>query len=112
MKTIRTVLIDHNLSRISDRIESVTKKSVRLSSEKRSSDATNRLGGRPNLPKGLEWPTWREQPLAFVAQFDLASLPLMPDLPRRGLGHRDVSAQKLVGENTSRFIHESIRIGG
>jgi uncharacterized protein YwqG len=86
MKSIRNALRDHNLSRISDQIESVAKKSIRLSSEKRSSEATNRLGGKPNLPKDLNWPTWREQPLAFVAQLDLATLPQVLDLqlPRTG----------------------------
>jgi uncharacterized protein YwqG len=81
MKSIRNALADHSLSRISDKIESVAKKSIRLSTEKCSSDATNRLGGRPNLPKDFNWPTWREQSLAFVAQLDLATLPQVPDLP-------------------------------
>ena len=81
MKSIRNALADHSLSRISDQIESATKKSIRLSSEKRSSGKMNRLGGKPSLPKDVEWPTWREQPLAFVAQLDLATLPQVPDLP-------------------------------
>lgn len=81
MKSIRNALTDHDLSRISDQIESVAKKSIRLSSEKRSSEATNRLGGKPNLPKDFNWPTRHEQPLAFVAQLDLATLPRVPDLP-------------------------------
>ena len=80
MKSIRG-LTGHTLSRISGQIESAAKKSIRLSSEERSSDATNRLGGKPNLPKGFNWPTWREQPLAFVAQLDLATLPQVPELP-------------------------------
>jgi uncharacterized protein YwqG len=81
MKSLREALIDNNLSRVAGEIEATTKKSVRLSSEKRSSDATDRLGGKPNLPKGLAWPTWREEPLAFVAQLDLATLPEVPGLP-------------------------------
>jgi uncharacterized protein YwqG len=81
MKSLREALIDNNLSRISGEIEATTMKSVRLSFEKRSSDATNRLGGKPNLPKELAWPTWRKEPLAFVAQLDLATLPEVPGLP-------------------------------
>jgi uncharacterized protein YwqG len=80
MKSIRG-FSGHTLSRISRQIESAAKKSIRLLSEERSSDATNRLGGKPNLPKGFNWPTWREQPLAFVAQLDLATLPQVPELP-------------------------------
>jgi len=81
MKSVREALIGNNLGRIVDKIEATSKKSIRLSSEKRSCDATNRLGGKPNLPKGLAWPTWREEPLAFVAQLDLATLPKVPGLP-------------------------------
>jgi Domain of unknown function (DUF1963) len=80
MKSIRG-FTGHTLSRVSGQIESAAKKSIRLLSEERSSDATNRLGGKPNLPKGFNWPTWREQPLAFVAQLDLATLPQLPELP-------------------------------
>jgi uncharacterized protein YwqG len=81
MKSIRKALADHGLSRISDHIESVAKKSVRLKAAKTSPEATNRPGGKPSLPKDFDWPTWREQPLAFVAQLDLATLPQVPDLP-------------------------------
>lgn len=86
MKSLRKALIDNNLGRIAGKIEDATKKSSRLFSEKRSSDATNRLGGRPNLPKEFAWPTWREEPLAFVAQLDLSTLPKVPGLllPRTG----------------------------
>jgi uncharacterized protein (TIGR02996 family) len=33
-----------------------------------------RLGGRPSLPKGTEWPRCKGGPLEFLAQFDLAEL--------------------------------------
>ena len=81
MESLSETLNEHNLSRISDQIESATKKSVRLASATPSEEATSRLGGRPNLPKGFDWPIWREEPLAFVAQLDLATLPEVPDLP-------------------------------
>jgi hypothetical protein len=46
----------------------------------------NRLGGRPNLPPEIVWPMWEDTPLAFVAQLDLASLPVLAglELPRTG----------------------------
>jgi uncharacterized protein YwqG len=47
-----------------------------------------RLGGAPELPEGFEWPSWREQELAFVGQLDLeeiAALGVDTGLPKRGL---------------------------
>jgi hypothetical protein len=48
----------------------------------------SRLGGWPDLPEGVEWPTWRGRPMSFLAQFDLADLAcVQPDarLPKTGL---------------------------
>jgi len=81
-----SLLKDKSLSRISDRIESIAKKSIRMSTGKASATSGNRLGGRPNLPKEFDWPTWREVPLAFVAQLDLATLPQVSDIPLRRTG--------------------------
>src|SRR5262249_16379383 len=45
----------------------------------------NRLGGRPNLPPEIAWPLWENEPLAFIAQLDLATLPSLGlALPRTG----------------------------
>jgi uncharacterized protein YwqG len=38
-------------------------------------DRFSQIGGRPNLPDGMQWPEWNEKPLAFLAQVDLAELP-------------------------------------
>lgn len=35
----------------------------------------SRLGGRPDLPPLLEWPTWKDKSLSFLAQINLAELP-------------------------------------
>lgn len=52
----------------------------------------SRLGGAPDLPRGMEWPRIGTRPYRFVAQLDLAALPreAMPlavrdALPMRGL---------------------------
>jgi uncharacterized protein YwqG len=48
----------------------------------------SRLGGAPELPPGFEWPTWRDEELAFVAQIDLAEVALLgvpTGLPPEGL---------------------------
>ena len=43
----------------------------------------SRFGGEPDLPPVAAWPRWREGPLSFLAQLDLATLPdasgLLPD---------------------------------
>jgi uncharacterized protein YwqG len=86
MQSLRKMLLTRNLGRVADRIESAARKSVRLLPGRRSADAASRLGGRPNLPRHFAWPTWREEPLAFVAQLDLATLPRVAGLalPRTG----------------------------
>jgi len=35
----------------------------------------SRLGGLPDLPLGIQWPTFRRKKLPFVAQFNLAKFP-------------------------------------
>ena len=39
----------------------------------------SKLGGLPDLAPGLEWPSWKDLPLAFIAQIDLAALPRLPE---------------------------------
>lgn len=34
----------------------------------------SKFGGAPDLPAGLQWPEWRETPLGFLAQFNLAEI--------------------------------------
>lgn len=52
-----------------------------------ASPGFSKLGGRPKLPRGLKWPYWRERPLSFLAQLDLAELKVAatrPDFPPEG----------------------------
>lgn len=47
----------------------------------------SRLGGWPNLPQGVAWPTWHSKPLTFIAQLSLPELTQFADvtgLPRTG----------------------------
>jgi uncharacterized protein YwqG len=57
------------------RLSPLVRPSIRLTGVDYHEAATNRLGGRPNLPPDFEWPAYRGQSLGFVAQLDLASLP-------------------------------------
>jgi len=86
MPTVRELLSAWGLRRIAAAIQASAKPSLRLSATSRSKGACARIGGARNLPRNLEWPAWKGQPLAFLAQFDLAALPEIPgfDLPREG----------------------------
>jgi uncharacterized protein YwqG len=58
-----------------DRLFPLVRPSIRLTGVDYDESATSRLGGRPNLPPGFDWPAYRGEALGFVAQLDLASLP-------------------------------------
>jgi hypothetical protein len=48
---------------------------------------TSRIGGLPDLPRGMEWPRYEDRPLVFLAQIDLAEAAPLDDeelLPRTG----------------------------
>lgn len=75
MSSIRAQLAAHGLERIADQIEAAAKPSLLLVSGEESTAPVSRLGGEPNLPEHIEWPTWRGRSLPFIAQLDLATLP-------------------------------------
>ena len=55
-----------------------------------SRDVRSRIGGVPDLPDDFQWPRWKNAPLAFLAQIDLAEIgqqSVLPDLPKHGLLH-------------------------
>ena len=57
-------------------------------SEKTLPVGASKLGGRPDMPAGTEWPTDYDEPLSFLAQFNLAELQVSPvarALPATGL---------------------------
>lgn len=48
----------------------------------------SRLGGWPDMPQGMEWPTWQDRPMSFLAQINLAEMhAVQPNLrlPKSGL---------------------------
>ncbi len=42
---------------------------------------TSRLGGVPDLVKGIKWPRQGGEPLVFLAQINLSELPTAPEVP-------------------------------
>jgi len=68
------------------RLETMARPALRLVTSE-SDGSRSKLGGLPNLPSELEWPSWRGTPLAFLAQIDLSELPqpgTIEDLPSEG----------------------------
>lgn len=61
---------------------------LRTGSDKSLAVGASKLGGRPDLPEGTEWPEYDDVPLAFLGQFNLADFrptPVARELPDSGL---------------------------
>lgn len=89
---LRDRLGQAGLSRIVDEIMRLTRPCIRLdchtTEEGALQDGVSKLGGLPDLPAGVEWPMWREQPMAFIAQVrldDIAPFDVERALPNTGL---------------------------
>ncbi len=85
-------LIKSGLGRIAEDIQSLALPSSRLIREAVSEDeiavGASKIGGRPDLPVGLNWPEWQAMPLSFIAQINLSDVAphiLLPELLRTGL---------------------------
>jgi uncharacterized protein YwqG len=86
MSELEQQLADAGLGRVASKLVLLARETVRLTAISHEEEPTSRLGGRPNLAPDLTWPEWDEEPLAFVAQLDLAATPEIVglDLPRSG----------------------------
>lgn len=63
-----------------------------------SAPAGSRIGGRPWLPTGEAWPVdAKGEPLGFLAQLDLGTLPHLPDFPSAGLLQAFIGRDDLYG---------------
>lgn len=72
----------------------------------------DRLGGRPDLPRGMAWPRCHGRPLTFLLQADMRSVPGVPDRARGTLfvfadTHEDSSGIAALEE-----VYGSVRPGG
>jgi len=91
-KDIDTLLHSFGLTRVANQLEQIALPSIRIAStairESLLSPGASKLGGLPDLPPEIEWPTWNDVPLAFIAQIDLAevhTVDRMGVLPPSGL---------------------------
>jgi hypothetical protein len=82
----------HELERTRNRILASAEPAVYFScaTSTKANDAlgATRLGGSPDLPKGMEWPRYKQKPLAFLAQLRLSDFAKLIDkdvLPANGL---------------------------
>ncbi len=78
----------HGLQRYEDALLRHARQALRLRTvepEDYASLGNSRIGGRPDLPPGIDYPATDGKPWRFYAQIDLAQIaPLQPWLPRSG----------------------------
>jgi predicted DNA-binding protein (MmcQ/YjbR family) len=87
------LIATYGLLRRRNEIESLAKPALLLGTapavESRLALGRTKIGGRPDLPHGLDWPRHTSgKPLAFLAQINLADVPqsvASADLPRSGI---------------------------
>ena len=91
-EVLKTKLDEAGLARISDQLLSLAKMSIRFtttkSTDKEIPIGVSKVGGCPDLPLSHSFPKWKDVPLAFLAQINLAdisSFSASSDLPSSGI---------------------------
>jgi len=78
MDDLHTLFHNEGLARVADQLGQLAQPSIRMASQARGESAfalgTSKLGGLPDLSEGMAWPTWKESPLAFIAQINLSEV--------------------------------------
>jgi uncharacterized protein YwqG len=89
---ILSALSNVGLSRIQADVLKLLQESIRLTAHPLANTSTppgvSRLGGVPDLPAGVAWPAWKNLPMSFIAQVnlaDLANFAPAQNLPKSGL---------------------------
>lgn len=90
MEELLVLCEESGLAARSAQIREFARTSLRLTRAEpaRGASARSRLGGAPDLPAGIEWPSWNDHDLAFLGQVDLAQAAALDQalpLPERGL---------------------------
>jgi uncharacterized protein YwqG len=88
---LKTKLDKAGLARVSNQLLSLAKMSIRFTSSKSNDKGIpiggSKIGGYPDLPFGFSYPKWKNVPLAFLAQINLAEISgfnASSDLPSSG----------------------------
>jgi uncharacterized protein YwqG len=82
----KKAILEKDLSEYRQFIDSLRKPAIRI--EKASQSGFSKIGGLPIAGASLQWPIWKEKPLAFLCQVDLAAVPWSEStmlLPREGI---------------------------
>jgi len=78
IEELKIKLDEAGLSRISDQLLSLAKMSIRFTTTKSSDEeisiGASKVGGCPDLPPDHSFPKWKDVPLAFLAQINLADI--------------------------------------
>jgi uncharacterized protein YwqG len=75
---LKSALVEAGLRRIAKPLADLSEPCVLVTTHARPYETAplgrSRIGGWPDLPASIEWPCWRDKPLAFLAQINLAEL--------------------------------------
>jgi uncharacterized protein YwqG len=70
----------------------------------------SKIGGQPDLPGDLQWPTFNNKPMIFVAQYNLADVPPESNngvLPAEGFFYVFISHEHENNDQTFRLFYNS-----
>lgn len=88
---LRDILMQHGLARVADALLDLSLPAVGILVHQVEESAipigSSKVGGCPDLPAVVDWPSWHE-PMAFIGQFNLAEVAPYEQsgaLPRHGL---------------------------
>ncbi|NGZ77684.1 YwqG family protein [Saccharibacillus alkalitolerans] len=89
-ENVLKMIEESGLDRIAGELKELTRLSNRIRTEAGDDDkpalGRSKIGGRPDLPGGTEWPLQGGRPLTFIAQIRLEDVPWKTDLlPQKGL---------------------------
>lgn len=89
---ILALLHNSELARISDELTGLLRHTIniqtRQAEEAHIPIGSSKIGGSPDLPSTILWPAWEDEPIPFLAQFnleDMASYDHGGKLPRSGM---------------------------
>lgn len=110
---IRKQMERAGLSRIAPTVLKLLRPSIRLVVGEPSAQPVTRLGGGPNMPAGIAWPTRKSgDPHSFLAQIDLARLGVCDGLalPDTGSLFFFCDAEYLPESSDSRDVKDGIKV--